>query len=45
MLTPHYYLWYCSECRLINFETDAPDDCVSGGRYCAPDPGIRAFLE
>ena len=34
---PHYVLWYCSECSRNNFVNEHKD-CVSGGRYCAPDP-------
>jgi len=36
---PHYVTWYCAPCQQKNFEI-ANDDCLSGGRYCAPDPGI-----
>ncbi|CAG9329323.1 unnamed protein product [Blepharisma stoltei] len=36
-LTPHYVLWYCSTCKVKNWLEGHPD-CVSGGRYCAPDP-------
>ncbi|CAG9316295.1 unnamed protein product [Blepharisma stoltei] len=35
--TPHYVLWHCSVCKVHNWTDDNPD-CVSGGRYCAPDP-------
>ena len=33
----HYALWSCFECQDLNFTLDKAD-CVSGGRYCAPDP-------
>ena len=35
-MTPNYVLWYCGTCS-PEYTTDHPD-CVSGGRYCAPDP-------
>lgn len=35
--TPHYALWNCRECYDKGFTLDHPD-CISGGRYCAPDP-------
>jgi len=37
VMTPHYILWYCSECRKAGYTSNNPD-CVSSGRYCAPDP-------
>jgi len=37
VMTPHYVLWYCSECRSVGYTFNTPD-CVSSGRYCAPDP-------
>ena len=37
VFTPHYVLWYCSECRKGGYKKDNLD-CVSSGRYCAPDP-------
>ena len=36
-MTPHYVLWYATE-RQANDFTEPHEDCVSGGRYCAPDP-------
>ena len=36
-MKPHYVLWYCSECRKAGYTIGNPD-CVSSGRYCAPDP-------
>ena len=36
-MTLHFALWYCPSCSETDFTTDHPD-CVSGGRYCAPDP-------
>jgi hypothetical protein len=35
--TPHYALWFCGYCKLKNYQVNN-DHCVSGGRYCAPDP-------
>lgn len=37
LFTPHFVLWYCSSCKANNWQEPHPD-CVSGGRYCAPDP-------
>jgi len=37
VMTPHYVLWYCTECRKVGYSINNPD-CVSSGRYCAPDP-------
>lgn len=34
---PRIALWNCFECQEANFTLDKPD-CLSGGRYCAPDP-------
>ncbi|CAG9311672.1 unnamed protein product [Blepharisma stoltei] len=34
---PHYVLWYCDDCANHGFTSDN-SNCVSGGRYCAPDP-------
>lgn len=36
-ITPHYVLWYCVECSNAGYVEDHKD-CLSGGRYCAPDP-------
>lgn len=36
-LHPRIALWNCYECQEANFTLDKPD-CLSGGRYCAPDP-------
>jgi len=35
--TPHYVLWYCGSCEKDEFKIPQ-DNCLSGGRYCAPDP-------
>lgn len=35
--TPHYAIWTCQSCFISNF-TEFPDNCISGGRYCCPDP-------
>ena len=37
VFTPHYVLWYCAICKEQDF-SEAHRDCLSGGRYCAPDP-------
>ena len=36
-MTPHYVLWHCFECSRAGYTYQHPD-CVSSGRYCAPDP-------
>lgn len=33
----HYPLWYCYTCKLSNWSSNT-ESCLSGGRYCAPDP-------
>jgi len=33
----HYVSWYCPSCRFDGWNVEVPD-CISGGRYCAPDP-------
>jgi len=35
--TPHYVSWQCKACKANNF-SEAMNDCVSNGRYCANDP-------
>ena len=45
--TPHYALWFCPMCKVTNFVNTVNENCVSYGRYCAPDPGnliIFTFL-
>jgi len=38
VFTPHYVTWTCATCKLQSYtKTDNPD-CISGGRYCNPDP-------
>jgi hypothetical protein len=39
----HFVLWFCPQCRDAGYVTDEPD-CVSGGRYCAPDPDAEGPL-
>jgi hypothetical protein len=34
---PHYVVWQCEECVINGFQTQDPR-CVSGGRYCDPEP-------
>lgn len=37
--TPHYALWYCVHCKAENYTVNDNEElCLSGGRYCAPDP-------
>jgi len=36
-ITPHYVLWYCAECRMNGYK-ESQSNCLSNGRYCAPDP-------
>ncbi|OMJ93128.1 hypothetical protein SteCoe_3945 [Stentor coeruleus] len=38
-MTPHYVLWYSVERSKEGFLTEHKD-CLSGGRYCAPDPDL-----
>ena len=37
LMNPHYVLWYCIECMDKGY-VEEHKDCVSAGRYCAPDP-------
>jgi len=34
---PHYFTWQCTSCKNDAYISDR-DDCISGGRYCDPDP-------
>eukprot|EP01016_Furgasonia_blochmanni_P054645 TRINITY_DN9029_c0_g1_i4.p1 TRINITY_DN9029_c0_g1~~TRINITY_DN9029_c0_g1_i4.p1 ORF type:complete len:391 (-),score=68.50 TRINITY_DN9029_c0_g1_i4:513-1685(-) len=34
----HYVLWHCLQCSWEDYKTEYNTNCVSGGRYCAPDP-------
>lgn len=36
-IIPHYAIWTCPYCAYLNY-TMVPDNCISGGRYCCPDP-------
>jgi len=36
--TPHFVTWDCLICKRLDYETNLSGDCISGGRYCAPDP-------
>ena len=36
-IEPHYALWNCKECADVGYLQEH-SDCISGGRYCAPDP-------
>lgn len=40
---PYYVLWYCPDCENDGYIEDHPD-CVSGGRYCSPDPDEDGVL-
>jgi hypothetical protein len=41
---PHHVLWYCTGCKAGGFQAPSPN-CLSGGRYCAPDPDGNGPLE
>lgn len=41
---PHHVLWYCTGCKAGGFQAPSPN-CLSGGRYCAPDPDGDGPLE
>lgn len=36
-LEPHFIIWFCLACEQSGFTMDN-SNCVSGGRYCSPDP-------
>lgn len=37
LMIPHYVMWYSSASKDSNYTIPHPD-CLSAGRYCAPDP-------
>lgn len=37
---PHYALWFCPICKEKNYTNITNPNCISSGRYCAPDPGL-----
>eukprot|EP01017_Pseudomicrothorax_dubius_P025019 TRINITY_DN2666_c0_g2_i4.p1 TRINITY_DN2666_c0_g2~~TRINITY_DN2666_c0_g2_i4.p1 ORF type:complete len:467 (-),score=91.83 TRINITY_DN2666_c0_g2_i4:111-1511(-) len=37
-IQPHYVLWYCYHCKFEGWNDQSNPNCISGGRYCAPDP-------
>jgi len=37
LMTPHYVIYTCPQCHKEGFKNSYVD-CISGGRYCAPDP-------
>jgi hypothetical protein len=43
VFTPRYVMWYCPSCSLTNFNNNELN-CLSGGRYCAPDPDLSGPL-
>jgi hypothetical protein len=34
----NFVLWFCPTCKDEGYVDDTEVDCVSGGKYCAPDP-------
>lgn len=40
---PRFVTWPCAECAASNYRTRNAD-CLSGGRYCAPDPDTTGPL-
>lgn len=36
--TPHFVTWDCLICKKLDYMVPLTGDCISGGRYCAPDP-------
>jgi hypothetical protein len=36
--TPHFVTWYSASAKSTNWTGPNPSDCLSAGRYCAPDP-------
>lgn len=36
--TPHFVTWDCLICKSLGYGQEFSGDCISGGRYCAPDP-------
>lgn len=44
LFRPHYALWFCPMCKNVGFKNSANENCVSNGRYCAPDPGLFSYF-
>lgn len=40
---PRYVTWHCKTCKHEGYKRPSPD-CLSGGRYCAPDPDAVGAL-
>lgn len=41
--TPLYALWYCTYCKYNHYNL-VNENCLSGGRYCYPDPGEVSYI-
>eukprot|EP01016_Furgasonia_blochmanni_P035940 TRINITY_DN4042_c0_g1_i12.p1 TRINITY_DN4042_c0_g1~~TRINITY_DN4042_c0_g1_i12.p1 ORF type:complete len:391 (-),score=84.12 TRINITY_DN4042_c0_g1_i12:47-1219(-) len=41
----NYPIWECEQCALEGFSVTYNKDCLSGGRYCRPDPDNEGPLE
>lgn len=41
---PHHVLWYCTGCKAGGYQVPSPN-CLSGGRYCSPDPDGNGPLD
>lgn len=43
VFTPRYVMWHCLQCSAYNYVSNEIN-CLSGGRYCAPDPDLNGPL-
>mmetsp|Transcript_6975 Transcript_6975/g.12761 ORF Transcript_6975/g.12761 Transcript_6975/m.12761 type:complete len:459 (+) Transcript_6975:2211-3587(+) len=43
VFTPKYVTWHCLQCSIYDYINNEPN-CLSGGRYCAPDPDLQGPL-
>lgn len=41
---PRYVLWECDHCRRKGFKSVNNDQCLSGGRYCDPEPSREEVI-
>eukprot|EP01017_Pseudomicrothorax_dubius_P003929 TRINITY_DN10686_c0_g1_i1.p1 TRINITY_DN10686_c0_g1~~TRINITY_DN10686_c0_g1_i1.p1 ORF type:complete len:460 (-),score=98.88 TRINITY_DN10686_c0_g1_i1:140-1519(-) len=37
-IKPHYVIWHCYHCSQEKYKNTENPNCISGGRYCSPDP-------
>jgi len=40
LFEPHYVMYQCETCEMTGFKYQ-DTDCLSGGRYCDPEPDSK----